>query len=169
MPFTTCITLHSRYVRHFASLLLLAVGIIKFWHIVNARTIVRVQHWGAVKPLQMHTLICPVTCLFNSSHSGADPENCFGRGTLDLSCRRHRGGKVWGGLLPLSQPTRWFGDRRRRVVKIWPARIFRWPWVWRGHVPPVPPVWIRPWSHYIIHKVQKLNSSKQLSVTKNEP
>jgi len=36
----------------------------------------------------------------NHVAAGADPENCFGRGTLDLSRRRRRGGKVWGGVYP---------------------------------------------------------------------
>ena len=53
------------------------------------------------------------------------------------------------GVYPF--PSRlWFGERRIGCSKIWPVRIlvgscsdqpdhFGWPWVWRGHVPPVPP------------------------------
>jgi len=59
---------------------------------------------------------------------GADPENCFGRGTLDLSRRRRRsetpnwalwGGDVWAGALPTPQPTRGLGERRKPPFPQW--------------------------------------------------
>jgi len=63
------------------------------------------------------------------------------------------------GVYPFPSQLGGLGSRERRsgAVKIWPAWIlvgscsdlpdhFRWPWVWRGHVPLVPPIWIRPCS-----------------------
>ena len=130
--------------------------------------------------------VCICVCLLHLLYSsGADPENCFGRGTLDLSRQRQRSetpkvlrgvsgqgvyslprrlghwGSVvsspsggvptanvfWGLHTPFVRFNPCFSAfwNPARPTKPTRSDYFCRPLVWRGHVSPVPPVWIRPW------------------------
>jgi len=61
---------------------------------------------------------------FRQITPGADPDSCFGRGTLDLSRRRRRNEmtKVWGGRglggdLPPLQSTKGLGERHKLLQR----------------------------------------------------
>jgi len=56
----------------------------------------------------------------------------FWEGHIGLESPKALRGKVWGGGLPLPQPTRWFGERRRGAVK------YDQPEFWSGLVPTEP-------------------------------
>jgi len=63
---------------------------------------------------------------FVYAYTGADPENCFGRGTLDCdeARRRRRGGEVWGED-HLPTPLESLGERCKPQLQTISGRYIR--------------------------------------------